>query len=115
MAGSLSITDFSKVLALYPSIDGTTYTLPVRNVYQAAGATGLTTAGPTDTHQRLFPAHRAAHSYIHTTDSAGKVYRRRIPIVPTAATTPPTITGAIDGLTGWAYGGFIGEKIRGKL
>src|ERR1700749_2967393 len=108
MTGALNISDFSHGIAKYPSVDGTNYTLSMRNAYlNATPVPGkLTKATGTDLNDpRLFPAHRAAHTYIYSTETTGsnigRVHRRRIPCDPTLPVAPiADISGAsIDGLT----------------
>jgi hypothetical protein len=99
---------------VYDSDDGQSYLIKMEAKYtEASGLTAatsgqLTTVKPYPRSQRYL-----RHTYISSADSTGKVHRRKVPVSHAEIGTPTAISTAIDGLTGWARGGIIGERFHG--
>jgi hypothetical protein len=117
MAGAFSITDFSKTSVVYPSVNGTSYVSEVRTVYMNTSppASGLVAYTGSPALAALpFPHKYGAHVYIFGTDAAGIKHRRKVMCTPLlfSGGVPTINTISIDGITGWKYGGYVGERER---
>ncbi|RTL34630.1 MAG: hypothetical protein EKK48_31045 [Candidatus Melainabacteria bacterium] len=110
MAGTFAHDLQPSKFYVYDSDDGKSYLVKMQDKY--ASASGLTLADNTqvNTLQRYPNQKRCRHSYLHNVDDAGKVHRRFVIVSKTHITSPGT-PGSIDGMSGWQFGGQIGEKI----
>ncbi len=121
MSGTLDISDFSHSYAKFIDVHGTQYTLPVRSVYLNASPspTDLLPATGADANKPLFPhPRRAPHVYITGQEGDGTEHRRRVPtscVFPSTSTATQSMAATvIDGITGWEYGGWTGQRDRSK-
>jgi hypothetical protein len=117
MAGAFSITDFSKTSVVYPAMNGTSYVSEVRTVYMntTPPASGLAAYTGSPALAALpFPHKYGAHVYIFGTDNASVKHRRKVMCDPDLfdGGIPDIHAISIDGITGWKYGGYVGERDR---
>ena len=114
MAGTFAHNLQTSIYHDYVSDDGHTYLVKLEDKYTAASGLAVSTAQSISTNKRFQNQKLARHTYIHASEdapNAGKVHRRKV-ICATSILTTPGAIGNVDGLTGWTYGGFIGEKVR---
>ncbi|RTL34985.1 MAG: hypothetical protein EKK48_30180 [Candidatus Melainabacteria bacterium] len=96
---------------VYDSDDGKSYLVKMMPKYESASGLPVADATQINTLQRYPNQHLCRHAYLSTTDDAGAIHRRFVIVGKNHLSSPGT-PGNIDGLTGWAFGGQVGERIR---
>lgn len=111
MANTETITDLSHGTYVYDSDRQGDSLITMRVVY--ATASGLTAADATAQNTLKPFRGKPRHFWIFADRGDGKILRRKLPCSKTVALNGTTL-GSIDGVSTWALGGFVGEKVRKK-
>jgi hypothetical protein len=113
MAGTDVIGNLSKSTYTYTSDTGGQWLVYMRPQYQPYSGLVLSTPTELSTLPRVPHTKLCRHLWIAGVDDSGaapRLIRRKFPVVQANIANPPAL-GTIEGVSGWIYHGFDGEKL----